>query len=77
LAGETNARNVFASETRVSQRFANRKARGAPPVFGMLLGPANLRGGEWLMLFRGGRNKLPAAIDDNGARAARANVNPK
>jgi hypothetical protein len=77
LAGEADASDVFAGETRASKNFANCCARGSPPVFGMLLGPANLRRRERLMFLRGGRNETAALIDDDSARAASANVNPK
>ena|SRR5207248_2342034 len=77
LAGEADAGNVFACEICCRKRFAKCGAGGAPPVFGMLLGPANLRRRERLMVCRGGRNEPPALIDDDRARAACANVNPK
>jgi hypothetical protein len=77
LAGEADAGDVFASEICSSKRFANCFAGGAPPVFGMLLRPANLRSRERLMFLRGGRNETAALIDDDSARAPSANVNPK
>src|SRR5437867_347609 len=43
----------------------------------MLLGPADLRRSERLVLFRGGRNEAAAAIYDEGARASGTNVNPE
>jgi hypothetical protein len=77
LAGEANASDVFAGEIRAGKRIANRGARGVPPIFGLLLGPADLRSRERLMICRGGRNEPAALIDDDCARAAGANVNPK
>lgn len=77
LAGEADAGEVFAGEVRTRKRFANRNAGGAPPVFGLLFRPANLRRCERLMIGRSGRNEPPALIDDDGARAAGANVNPE
>jgi hypothetical protein len=77
LAGEANAGNVFAREIRSLECVANRCAGGAPPVFRMLLGPADLRRGEGLMVFRGRRDNGAAAIDYDRARPARANVNPE
>ena len=75
LAGETDASDVFAGEIRARKRFANCDARGAPPIFRLLLRPSNLRGRERLMIRRGGGNEPPAFVDDGGACAARADVN--
>jgi hypothetical protein len=75
LARETDAGDVFAREARASQRFADRNARGAPPVLGLLLGPTNLRSSKGFVIFGGGRDKKAALIDYDGARAASANVN--
>src|SRR5438045_6443616 len=77
LSGEADAGNVFACEICCRKRFVNGSAGGAPPVFGMLFRPANLRRCEGLMIRRGGRNEPPALFDDDRARAACANVNPK
>jgi hypothetical protein len=43
----------------------------------MLLGPADLRRGEGLVVRGGGRNNAAVAINYDGARAAGANVNPE
>jgi hypothetical protein len=40
----------------------------------VLLGPADLRGGEGLVLFRSGRDEAAVAIDDEGARSSGADV---
>src|SRR6266478_5409443 len=77
LTGEAKASDFFSFEVGTRDGLANRNARGAPPVFGMLLGPADLRRSEGLMLFRGGGNNPAVAIDDDGARSSCANVNPE
>jgi hypothetical protein len=77
LPGETYAGDVFPREIRSGQSFADSDARGAPPVLGPLLSPANLWGDKRLVIFRGGRNKAASLIDYDGACAASADVNPK
>jgi hypothetical protein len=77
LAGKADAGDVFAAEIRFGERLADGEAGGAPPVFGMLLGPADLRRGEGLVIRGGGRDNATVAIDYDGARAASANVNPQ
>lgn len=77
LAGKTNAGDVFASEIRGGKRFVNSDAGGVPPIFRMLLCPADLRRRERLMICHRGRNQPSALIDDESACAARANVNPE
>src|ERR671923_853829 len=75
LAGEPDACDVFACEIRATKCFANGDAGGAPPVFGLLLRPANLWSRKRLMICGGGRNEPPALIHDDGACATGANVN--
>jgi len=41
----------------------------------MLLGPADVRRSEGLMIFCGGRDDAAAVIDHEGARATSPNVN--
>jgi len=77
LAGEADAGDVFASEIRGGKHFAHGGAGGVPPILGVLLGPANLRGGKGLMIFGGGGDKATRLIDEEGSRAAGANVNSK
>jgi hypothetical protein len=77
LTGEANANDFFSFEVGTRDDLANRDAGGAPPVFGMLLGPADLRRSEGLMLFRGGGDDPAVAIDDDGARSSGTNVNPE
>ena len=74
LAGESDAGNVIGAEARLGQGFANRQPAGPPPVFRLLLGPANFRRSEWGM-FLGGRGRHPALfVEDQRACAARADV---
>jgi hypothetical protein len=63
LAGKADASNIFAAEIGARKRFANGEASGAPPVFGMLLGPADLRRGEGLMIRSGGGGNAAVAVD--------------
>ena len=75
LSGETDASDFLRGQIRAGDGFANRDARGAPPVLGMLLGPSDLRRGKWLMVLGGGRDDAAAAIENEGACAASADVN--
>ncbi len=77
LTGEANASDFFSFEVGTRDYLANRDAGGAPPVFGMLLGPADLRRSKGLMLLRGGSDDPAVAIDNDGARSSGANVNPE
>jgi hypothetical protein len=74
LAGEAHAGDFFAAEVRSRKRLPNSNAGGAPPVFGALLGPADLRRSEGLVVFGGGRDDAAAAIEDDGAGSSGANV---
>jgi hypothetical protein len=75
LAGETNAGNVSACVIRARQRFAHRKASGTPPIFRLLLGPANLWRSKWLVILGSCVDQAAIWIDDDRARAACADVN--
>ena len=55
--------------------FADGEAAGAPPVFGMLFGPADLRSGERLMFFGSGGEEAAGMVEDEGTSAAGADVN--
>jgi hypothetical protein len=77
LAGKAHAGNFFAPEVRTRKRLANSDARGSPPVLRVLLGPADLRRREWLVVFGGGRDDAAAAIDDDGAGSSSANIYSK
>ncbi len=75
LAGEADAGDVVTGELRARESFFDGDAGGAPPVFGILFGPADLRRGEGRVFFGGGRENAALFVDDEGARAARAYVN--
>jgi len=77
LPGETDASNFFSTQIRAGDRFANRDTRGTPPVFRLLLGPADLRRSERLMLFRGGGDDAALAVDDEGASSSGTNIDSK
>ena len=77
LTGEANTSDFFSVEIGTRDGLANRDAGRAPPVFGVLFGPADLRGSEGLMLFRSGGNDAAVAIDDDGTRSTCTNVNPE
>jgi hypothetical protein len=77
LAGEADAGDFFGAEIGARDGFTNRDAGGTPPIFGVLLGPANLRRSERLVLFRGGRDDAAVVIDDDGPRSSSTNVNPE
>lgn len=75
LAREADRGDVFAGQIRARKRFAHGGARDVPPILGLLLGPAYLRGGKGPMILRGRRDKATRLIDEQGARPAGANVN--
>ena len=75
LSGEADASNFFGAEIGACYGLANRDAGGTPPIFGVLLGPADLGRSKRLMLFRGGRDDAATVIDDEGARSSGTNVN--
>jgi hypothetical protein len=74
LAGEADAGDFFAAKVRCREGLADRDAGGAPPVLRVLLGPADLRRGEGLVIFGGRRDDAAAAIDNDGAGSSGANV---
>jgi hypothetical protein len=75
LTGEANASDFFSVEIGARDGLTNRDAGGAPPVFGVLLGPADLWRSKGLVLFRSGGDDAAMAIDDDGTRSASTNVN--
>jgi hypothetical protein len=77
LAGKTDGRDVFGDETRSLQSFVNRESRGAPPVARVLLGPAGLRAGEIGVFLRAGGEDCAVFVEDYGASAACAYVDPE
>jgi hypothetical protein len=74
LTGEADAGDFFAAKVRCREGLANRDAGGAPPVFRVLFGPADLWRGEGLVVFGGGGDDAAAVIDDDGAGSSGANV---
>jgi hypothetical protein len=77
LTGEADAGDFFSAQVCTREGFANGDAGGTPPVFGMLLGPADLRRSEGLVVFGGGRDDAAVAVNDDGARSSGTNVNPE
>jgi hypothetical protein len=75
LPGEADAGNFFGAQICTCNSFADRDASGAPPVFGLLLGPPDLRRSEGLMFFRGGGDDTALAVDDEGASSSGTNIN--
>ena len=59
LAGEANRRDGLARFRSVGERFANGILGGAPPVLGILFGPAGVRGAEGRMRARGSADEFP------------------
>jgi len=76
LTGEADAGDFLGAQICVRDGLANRNAGGPPPVFGVLLGPADLRRSEGLVFFSGGGDDAAVAVDDDGARSSGTNVNP-
>src|SRR5579875_568653 len=72
LAGEADGLNFRAG--RLRERFSDGLLRGTPPVIWVLLGPAWLRGAEGSVLCRGRSGQLAGGADENGARAARTDI---
>jgi hypothetical protein len=75
LAREADAGDVLAREVIARERFANCCASSAPPVFRMLLRPANLRRCKGLVVFGRGRYQATSLINYDGPRAASADIN--
>jgi hypothetical protein len=77
LAGEADGGDGLMRLGRGGDGLADGDERGTPPVFGILLGPAGMRGFEGLMLTSGTGNQLPFPVDYYGPRSARAHIHPK
>jgi hypothetical protein len=75
LAGEADAGNVLGSHTGTLQRLRNRDATGAPPIFRMLLGPADLRRSKGSVLFGSRRDDAAPLVEDQRPRSTCADVN--
>jgi hypothetical protein len=74
LTGEADAGDFLGAKICTCDGFADRDVGGTPPVFRLLLGPADLRRSERLVFFSGGGNDAAVAIDDDGACASGTNV---
>jgi hypothetical protein len=74
LTGEADAGDFIGGQIRAGDGFADGDASGAPPVFGMLFGPADLRRSEGLMVFCRRRDDTAMSVEDQGARASGADV---
>src|SRR2546423_14812786 len=59
LTRKTYARNVISTKLGLPQCLTNRDATTPPPIFRMLLGPADLRGSKWLVFFRSDASTVP------------------
>lgn len=74
LAGKTDASDFVCARAGLSQRLRHGDAKGPPPIFRPLLGPADLRRSERLVLFGGRSDDFAALADEQGARAGRADI---
>jgi len=74
LAGKADAGDIADGQFRARDSFADGDTSGAPPVFGMLLGPTDLRRSEGLMVFCRRRDDAAIAIEDKGSRASGADI---
>ncbi len=72
LAGEGGCFDIDAGYG--GEDIANGGLGGAPPVLGVLLGPARMRRAKRLMLGRGRGDEVSFYIHQNGARAAGADI---
>jgi hypothetical protein len=74
LAGKSDTSDMVAAEVRRSERLSHGNAAGAPPVFGPLFRPPDLRGSERFMLLYSGCNDASLLIDEECAGTAGPNV---
>jgi len=77
LAGEADGGDGLAWFRGGGERSADGLLRGAPPVLGVLLGPAGVRRFEGLMLAGSSGDEFSVSVNDNGARTARAHIHSK
>jgi len=75
LAGESHARDVGATQSRLRERFSDGEAAGTPPVLRILFGPTDLWRRERRMFLSGGAHHMSEFIDDECASAAGSDVN--
>lgn len=69
LARKTHARDRVCGRAGLGQRLRHRNAKGPPPVFRALFGPADLRRSKRLMLFGGRSDDFAALAGEQRARA--------
>ena len=74
LAGEANGRDRLPRFGRHTQRGTDGILRGAPPVFGILLGPPGVRSTERRVFAGGSANQFSGFIDDDGPGASGAHI---
>jgi hypothetical protein len=75
LTGQTHARNLISAQVALRQSPADGDARSAPPVFGSLLGPADLRRGKRFVFFGSRRQDATVVGNNQSAGAAGTNIN--
>ena len=74
LARQADGLNILRANRCPGQSASNGPARGRPPVFGILLGPACARRGERFVFGRGSRTNRPGSVGQHGTAAAGPNV---
>jgi hypothetical protein len=76
LAGEADAGNIVRAGVSPLESLGYRYPAGTPPVFGMLLGPPDLRRSKCRVLLRGRAHDAAFLIENQSARPAGSNINP-
>ena len=74
LSREADALNRSATLAEKLQRLLYGATAGAPPIPGILFRPSYVRRLKRRMLLGAGRNYLPALVDNQSARSARAHI---
>lgn len=77
LPGKADARDGIGGFAGGLNGFADSDGCGAPPVPGILLGPAGVRAGEGRVLFGTGSNNAAGFIKDQGARSSGSHIDAK
>lgn|SRR5580700_10462077 len=77
LPREADARDVLRPQAGLRQGAAPGDTTCPPPIFGVLLRPADLRRSERLMFFSGRTHHVPLAVNDQRTRPTRAYVYSK